>query len=248
MPLGRFGGGLDFRVREEDSSVKKGKGSSSEYIDSDSVWAKEGRSIERKKAVKYPSEPGEVWSGKMLRTRPGTVVLVLLVSFFGLIYPLDGLPGSEEASNLVLNSPFIPADFQSSLDSRTNKARKRSANRLSRQIEFRGLVQINSEWEFCIYDTKRKRGNWVPLGNADAAYHVLEFFPETESIMVRFDGREEEIFLERSGGSLPQMVGPNLVQNLPPMPSRPPSFTPPDPPARPPTTKPPGWIPTRRPK
>ena len=227
--------------------MKKGEGSSSEYIDSDSVWSKEGRSIERKKAVKYPSERGEGWSSKMLRTRPGTV-LVLLVSFSGSIIPLDGLLGSEEASNLVVNSPFIPADFQSSLDSRTNEARKRSANRLSRQIQFRGLVQIDSEWEFCIYDTKSNKGDWVPLGNANAAYHVVEFFPETQSIMVRLDGREEEIFLERSEGPLGQIVGPNLVRNLPAMPSEPPSFTPPRPPGKPPTRKPPDWIPTLPPK
>ncbi len=199
--------------------------------------------MERETAVIRFDTAGEGRNTAVFKARTGGA-LVILLSLVGYLLPPCGLFGSDEASNLILNSPFIPADYQSSRGSNSRKTRNPSASLLSRNIQFRGLVQINSEWEFCIYDTKSKKGDWVPLGNADAAYHVLEFFPETQSIMVKRGDVEEEIFLERSEGPLPQIGIQSMVQNLPTIPSKPPAFTPPKPPGKPLSRKPPDWIPT----
>ena len=80
--------------------------------------------------------------------------------------------------SLVENSPFLPQGFDAG---RLDKPTKpKTAAEISREIEFRGLLQVGDAPEFCLFDKKSQKGQWVSLNDPAAQYQVLSFDPESE--------------------------------------------------------------------
>ena len=151
--------------------------------------------------------------------------------------------------SLVENSPFLPQGFDAG---RLDKSTKpKSAAEISREIEFRGLLQVGDAPEFCLFDKKSQKGQWVSLNDPAAQYQVLSFDPESESIRVQSGDEVQELTISKPA-SIPAVAARRRPRRVPleglPTVGAPPTMRPPTPPPRrPPTTRPPSGPPPELP-
>ncbi len=107
------------------------------------------------------------------------------------------------ASDLIENSPFVPADFTRYAPNIHN-LRGASNIPLSRKLEFRGVFSLSNQYYFNIYNTIDKRGDWVKLREPNAPYRVLRFEKNNDLIEIEYKGQTEKLTRIRpSGETLP---------------------------------------------
>lgn len=104
---------------------------------------------------------------------------------------LAALP--PQAATLVDKSPFIPPGFQPPEERR--QAPVRPTPPPSRNLEFRGVYELDGILHINIHDRGENKGEWVTLNDASAGFLVTDFSLETDSITIEIDGESSELSL-----------------------------------------------------
>ncbi|WOO43682.1 hypothetical protein [Rubellicoccus peritrichatus] len=105
---------------------------------------------------------------------------------------LFGAPGE---SNLITNSPFLPPGWGKKEPVKEEPPPVVAKGPLSRELEFRGIFEMNGVTKFSVFDKAEQKGHWVPLNGGDSKYTIVRYNEPKKSIMVKSAGRLEEIFL-----------------------------------------------------
>ena len=97
------------------------------------------------------------------------------------------------SSKLESNSPFLPAGHN------TMKVVPKPPpvvnGPLSREIEFRGIVQMNGVYQFSLFNKKENRGYWIAENGAESGISVRNFDLDAMRISVTLNGRTEQLTL-----------------------------------------------------
>ena len=99
-----------------------------------------------------------------------------------------------DTSKLESNSPFLPPGYSNKKPA-APKAAPKSNGPLSREVEFRGIVQLNGIYEFSLFNKSENRGYWIPENGADGGISVRNFNLDAMSISVTLNGRTEQLTL-----------------------------------------------------
>ena len=132
------------------------------------------------------------------------------------------------SSKLESNSPFLPAGHN------TMKVAPKPPpvvnGPLSRELEFRGIVQMNGVYEFSLFNKKLNRGYWIAENGAESGISVRNFDLDAMRISVTLNGRTEQLTLMTATDSpLPVAISttakPTKQPGLPNIPGLTPSTT-----------------------
>ncbi len=128
---------------------------------------------------------------------------------------------NASSSQLESNSPFLPTGYN------TNKSEAptpppRVNGPLSREIEFRGIVQMNGIYEFSLFNKKLNRGYWIAENGLESGISVRNFDLNSMRITVTQNGRTEQLTLMSATDSpLPvatsTVAKPTKLLNAPPI-------------------------------
>ena len=101
---------------------------------------------------------------------------------------------SAADSKLESNSPFLPPGYNTKKPEPPKPAPKANGP-LSREIEFRGIVQMNGIYEFSLFNKKENRGYWIAENGAENGISVRNFDLDAMRITVTLNGRTEQLTL-----------------------------------------------------
>jgi hypothetical protein len=98
------------------------------------------------------------------------------------------------ASKLETNSPFLPPGYNTKKPA-PPKPTPKSNGPLTRELEFRGVVQMNGVYEFSLFNKKENRGYWITENGSENGLSVRNFNLDAMSITVTLNGRTEQLTL-----------------------------------------------------
>jgi hypothetical protein len=102
----------------------------------------------------------------------------LCLSFFtlkaalGVLGLISTIISARAASNLLENSPFLPADAAA------------HASQSTAPLELRSIVKEDGQYEFSLYDPAKKQSTWVRLNELGNGFLVKSFDPANNTVMV----------------------------------------------------------------
>ena len=119
-------------------------------------------------------------------------------------------------SQLESNSPFLPQGY-STMKIEPPKPPPQVNGPLSRELEFRGIVQMNGVYEFSLFNKKLNRGYWIAENGAESGISVRNFDLASMRITVTQNGRTEQLtLLTATDSPLPVAASaPPMPTNLP---------------------------------
>ena len=125
-----------------------------------------------------------------------------------------GISLAAASSKLVSNSPFLPQGYKDM----TPKPPPVVNGPLSRELEFRGIVQMNGIYEFSLFNKKLNRGYWIAENGSESGISVRNFDLSGMRITVTQNGRSEQLTLMTATDSpLPVAISmPTKPAALPP--------------------------------
>jgi hypothetical protein len=100
-----------------------------------------------------------------------------------------------EDSKLSSNSPFLPPDYKDSKTVVTKPVVPQSNGPISREVEFRGVVQFNGVYEFSLFYKTEQRGYWIAENQSESGISVRSFDADTMTVTVTLNGRSERLSL-----------------------------------------------------
>lgn len=114
------------------------------------------------------------------------------------------------AADLSEKSPFLPAGYGVK-KAVAPKPVPQANGPLSRELEFRGLIQLGDTYRFSIFNKKENKSYWITEKDPQNGISAENFDPEEMSIEIRYNGRTERITLiSASDSPLPvQKAQPN---------------------------------------
>jgi hypothetical protein len=114
------------------------------------------------------------------------------------------------AANLDTNSPFLPPGYG---QQRTAPPKKppTTNSRLQRELEFRGIVQLNGTFRFSLFHKKENKSYWIKLNESVSGIRINSFNPDNNSIVVNMGGQDESLTLMTASESpLPVPTSPQI--------------------------------------
>ena len=112
-------------------------------------------------------------------------VLLLALTFNGLLHAETKLAG---------NSPFLPPGYGED-DKEPEKPVVQPQGPISREVEFRGIIQMDGEYQISVYNKKKQRGYWLKEDETEDGLSVKNFDPESSTVIVNMNGRSEQLTL-----------------------------------------------------
>ncbi len=111
-------------------------------------------------------------------------------SILHLILPLLGMVAlglsAPAASNLLENSPFLPA----------NNAQ--GAAQEATPLELRSILKAGSVYEFSLYDTAKKQSTWIGLNESGHDFLIKAFDPANDTVTVEQRSRTYKLTLKEA--------------------------------------------------
>lgn len=109
---------------------------------------------------------------------------VLLVGF-------GSVPAFPE-SQLIGKSPFLPPGYGEENDEPAAPVPV-TQGPLSRDFEFRGVIQIGEAFQFSLFSKKEKKGYWIKEDETVSGISVADFNPNSGTVVVTKNNRSERI-------------------------------------------------------
>ncbi len=127
-----------------------------------------------------------------------------------------GISLAAASSKLESNSPFLPPGHNTMKVATPTPPVVNGP--LSRELEFRGIVQMNGIYQFSLFNKKINRGYWIAENGAESGISVRNFDLSGMRITVTQNGRSEQLTLMTATDSpLPVAVSMTpQAPNLPP--------------------------------
>ena len=98
------------------------------------------------------------------------------------------------ASSLETDSPFLPSGYSNKKPAPVRPTPATNGP-LAKQLEFRGVVQMNDTYEFSLFNKKENRGYWIPENGNVSGVSVRNFKLDSMTITVSLNGRTELLTL-----------------------------------------------------
>ena len=116
-------------------------------------------------------------------------------------------------AELDKNSPFLPPGYGVQPTTPV-KPPPTSSGPLSRELEFRGLIQLSGTYQFSLFNKKENKGYWISENESQEGLRVVSFDTDAMTVTVTMDGRTERLSLvSASDTPLPvQSSGPSAPQ------------------------------------
>lgn len=143
--------------------------------------------------------------------KAGLPILLLLLSF---TLPLSLFSDAK----LSEKSPFLPPGHGADTPEPT-KPVIQPQGPISRELEFRGIVQIGGVFQFSIFNKKEQKGYWLKTKESEDGIAVNTYDANSSTIVVEMNGRSERLTLmAATDGPLPvaQAKQPSLNSARPP--------------------------------
>ncbi|MDG1242158.1 MAG: hypothetical protein P8R37_08150 [Opitutae bacterium] len=129
-------------------------------------------------------------------------------------------------SKLESNSPFLPPGYSNKKPATPQPVTKVNGP-LSRELEFRGIVQMKGIYEFSLFNKKLNRGYWIAENSSESGISVRNFDLDAMSISVTLNGRTEQLTLMTATDSpLPVAISTSTMPTKQPSPPNIPGLTP----------------------
>ena len=135
------------------------------------------------------------------------------VLFISLACLTLGISLAAASSKLESNSPFLPAGYNKPVE--PPKPPPVVNGPLSRELEFRGIVQMNGIYEFSLFNKKLNRGYWIAENGTESGISVRNFDLAGMRITVTQNGRPEQLTLMTATDS-PLPVAFSMTPQAPP--------------------------------
>ena len=127
------------------------------------------------------------------------------------VFMYSTLPATP--SKLESHSPFLPPGYSSLKPALPPKVQKPN-NPLAKELEFRGVVQLNGTYQFSLFKKSENRGYWISENGSKNGISVSKFDPESMNIKVTMNGRSEQLTLMTASESpLPVIAASPPVPN-----------------------------------
>lgn len=97
-------------------------------------------------------------------------------------------------TKLSEKSPFLPPGYGKE-ETKPAEPVVQPQGPISREIEFRGMVQINGVYQFSIYNKKEQKGYWLKENERENGLSVSNFDENASTIVVLMNGRSERLTL-----------------------------------------------------
>lgn len=97
-------------------------------------------------------------------------------------------------SKLESNSPFLPPGY-STLKPTLPKPVTQPNSPLARELEFRGVVQLNGTYHFSLFKKSENKGYWIPENGIEDGIEVSNFDADGMLITVTVNSRSEQLSL-----------------------------------------------------
>ena len=101
------------------------------------------------------------------------------------------------ASNLESNSPFLPHGYSKAKPTPPPKPAPQPMinGPLAKELEFRGVVQLQGTYQFSLFSKKDNRSYWIAENTSEEGINVGNFDREAMHITVTRNGRSEQLTL-----------------------------------------------------
>lgn len=142
-----------------------------------------------------------------------TIKILLVVASYGI------LQLTLSASSLETDSPFLPSGYSKKKPAPVRPTPATNGP-LAKQLEFRGVVQMNDTYEFSLFNKKENRGYWIPENGNVNGVSVRNFKLDSMTITVSLNGRTEQLTLMSATDSPLPVVASTVTK--PPQPAQPP--------------------------
>lgn len=97
-------------------------------------------------------------------------------------------------TKLSEKSPFLPPGYGKE-ETKPTEPVIQPQGPISREIEFRGIVQINGVYQFSIYNKKEQKGYWLKENEGEDGISVSSFDDNAATVVVLMNGRSERLTL-----------------------------------------------------
>jgi len=132
-------------------------------------------------------------STRTVRIRPQGDRPKLASAFAVLLVLLLGAPLYSN-TKLAEKSPFLPPGHGKE-EAKPAEPVVQPQGPISREIEFRGIVQIDGVYQFSIYNKKEQKGYWLKENEREDGISVNNFNEDASTIVIMMNGRSERLTL-----------------------------------------------------
>lgn len=98
-------------------------------------------------------------------------------------------------NQLAEKSPFLPPGYGEKEPEKPVPPAIQTQGPISREIEFRGVVQLGGVYQFSIYNTKEQKGYWLKENTVEGGIAVKNYDTDAATIVVTMNGRSEQLTL-----------------------------------------------------
>ncbi len=98
-------------------------------------------------------------------------------------------------NQLAEKSPFLPPGYGQKVEPPKPTPVIQTQGPISREIEFRGIVQMGGVYQFSIYNTKEQKGYWLKENAVEDGIAVKSYDTDAATIVVTMNGRSERLTL-----------------------------------------------------
>lgn len=97
-------------------------------------------------------------------------------------------------TQLAENSPFLPPGHGKE-ETKKPEPKVQPQGPISREIEFRGIVQMGGAYQFSIYNKKEEKGYWLKENDREDGISVNSYDADAATVVVLMNGRSERLTL-----------------------------------------------------
>lgn len=97
------------------------------------------------------------------------------------------------ASTLEKRNPYLPQDHNKKEVKAPPPVQK--SGPLAREIEFRGVAQLNDVYQFSIFDKTEQKSHWIKMGSTKEGIKITKFDADSMSVTLNKSGRTEKLSL-----------------------------------------------------
>jgi hypothetical protein len=126
-----------------------------------------------------------------------------------------GVSALAATDSLVARSPFLPPGWGEKPETPTPVVAA-PPTIISRQLEFKGLIELDGVTRFSVFDKKSNEGHWLELNESAGDFQIVRFDSARQSILISSGGRTEELALASPDESPMQISGsvtPSVKKN-----------------------------------
>ena len=110
------------------------------------------------------------------------------------------------ANSLVEHSPFLPPGYGVTKEP-PKPVVTTAPTIISRQLEFKGLIELDGTTRFSVFDKKSNEGYWLTLNESAGDFEVIRYDEQRQSILVSSSGHTEELALATPDDTPMQITG-----------------------------------------